>query len=158
MTMAVPPLLKTEFSSVPRVTFGATVLAWALPSAATISAKSGISPAGAPILMPSCAWPPPKCGPADLKSGASHLATAVRVAVPTLWPCAFLISTVTGLAACARVSCTTTRLAADKSSAAHVRDFIIRSPRRDGSPEFGFTQKNCHPNLAHTAEDATTYL
>jgi len=30
---------------------------------------------GAPILMPSCAWPPPKCGPADLKSGASHLAT-----------------------------------------------------------------------------------
>src|SRR5216684_9217894 len=76
------------------------------------------------------------------------LAAAVRVAVPTLWPCAFLISTVTGLAACARVSCTTTRLAADKSKAAHVRDFIIRSPRRDGSPEFGFSQKNCHPNLA----------
>src|SRR5229473_1893433 len=86
------------------------------------------------------------------------LAAAVRVAVPTLWPCAFLIPTVTGLAACARVSCTTTRLAADKSSAAHVRDFIIRSPRRDGSPEFRFSLKNCHPNLAQTAKDVTTYL
>jgi hypothetical protein len=48
ITIAVPPLLKTEWSSVPSVTFGATTLAWAVPSAATISAKSGMSPAGSP--------------------------------------------------------------------------------------------------------------
>src|SRR5712664_305603 len=34
MTMAVPPLLKTECSSVPRVTLGATTVTWPVPSAA----------------------------------------------------------------------------------------------------------------------------
>src|SRR6266852_1182370 len=44
------------------------------------------------------------------------LAAGVRVAVPTLWPCAFLMSTVTVFAAAwARLSCTKTRLAADKN-------------------------------------------
>jgi hypothetical protein len=37
--MEVPPLLKTEFSSLPKVTLGATVLACAVPSAPTINAK-----------------------------------------------------------------------------------------------------------------------
>jgi hypothetical protein len=37
---------------------GATALACAVPSAATIKAKSGMSPAG--MLMPSCECPPPK--------------------------------------------------------------------------------------------------
>src|SRR5271156_449167 len=46
MTMAVPPLLNTEWPSVPSVTLGATTVAWAVPSAATISEKSGMSPAG----------------------------------------------------------------------------------------------------------------
>src|SRR5258708_36827738 len=57
MTIAVPPLLKTELASVPSGTFGATVLTWAVPSAATISAKSGISPAG-----PAAPPPPEKMG------------------------------------------------------------------------------------------------
>lgn len=58
ITMEVPALLKTEFSSLPKVTLGATALACAVPSAATIKAKSGMSPAG--MLMPSCECPPPK--------------------------------------------------------------------------------------------------
>lgn len=49
MTIAVPPLLNTEWSSVPSVTLGATTLAWAVPSAATIREKSGMSPAGSPV-------------------------------------------------------------------------------------------------------------
>src|SRR5260370_25729935 len=54
------------------------------------------------------------------------LAAGVRVAVPTLWPCAFLMSTVTGFAAaCARLSCTRTRPVADKNSAAQMNDLIM---------------------------------
>ena len=49
ITIDVPPLLKTELGSSPRVTFGATTLTWALPSAAMINVKSGISPAGAEL-------------------------------------------------------------------------------------------------------------
>jgi len=73
MTMEVPPLLKTELASLPRVTLGAMVVACAVPSWPTTSAKSGISPAGGI----SWEWPMPegsKCAPADLKSGGSHLA------------------------------------------------------------------------------------
>src|SRR5713101_4821368 len=77
------------------------------------------------------------------------LAAAVRVAVPTLWPCTFLMSTVTGLAAaCARLSCATTRLAADKNSEAQIRDFIMVLLKADCSLGFGFSQKNAHLNLA----------
>src|ERR1700743_1059456 len=73
ITMAVPPLLKTEWLSEPSVTFGATTVAWAVPSARTIGEKSGMSPAGSPPWS----WAAPsglKCEPADLKSGPSHLA------------------------------------------------------------------------------------
>src|SRR5439155_1778599 len=35
ITIAVPPLLNTELGSSPSVTFGATTLTWAVPSAAT---------------------------------------------------------------------------------------------------------------------------
>src|SRR5437660_11355552 len=76
------------------------------------------------------------------------LAAVVRVAVPTLWPCAFLISTVTGLAACARISCATTRQAADKNSAAQTEALIMVLLPADCNPGFGFSQKNCHLNLA----------
>ena len=48
MTMAVPPLLKTEWSPLPKVTSGATTVACAVPSARTTKEKSGMSPAGAP--------------------------------------------------------------------------------------------------------------
>src|SRR5216684_9252323 len=76
------------------------------------------------------------------------LAAGVRVAVPTLWPCTFLISTVTGLAACARISRTTTRLAADKNSAAQTEALIMVLLAADCNPGFGFSQKNTHLNLA----------
>src|SRR5882762_2668703 len=76
------------------------------------------------------------------------LGAGVRVAVPTLWPCAFLISTVTGLAACARISCATTRLAADKNSAAQKEALIMVLLPADCNPGFGFSQKNTHLNLA----------
>src|SRR5260370_20435741 len=76
------------------------------------------------------------------------LAAGVRVAVPTLWPCTFLISTVTGLAACARISRTTTRLAADKNSAAQTEALILFLLPADCNPGFGFSQKNAHVNLA----------
>src|SRR4029077_19130801 len=57
------------------------------------------------------------------------LGAGVRVAVPMLWPCAFLMSTVTGFAAArARLPGTKTRPAAHRKSAAQKRDLIIRSP------------------------------
>src|SRR5438445_10762995 len=49
-----------------------------------------------------------------------------RVAVPTLWPCTFLMSTVRGFAAaCARASRADTRPAADKNSAAQTNGLIM---------------------------------
>src|SRR4029077_19224542 len=123
MTREVPPLLKTELLSVPSVTLGAITLVWAVPSAATVKTKLGMSPAGKPV-GPCSPWLAPvglKWGPADLKSGGSHFANwrmCIRCApggrflisnliftpcvqsestgVPTLLPCAFMMSTVTG--------------------------------------------------------------
>ena len=46
MTIAVPPLLKMELASLPKVTLGATTVTCAVPSAETINEKSGMSPAG----------------------------------------------------------------------------------------------------------------
>lgn len=56
ITMAVPPSLKTELGSEPIVTFGATTVAWPVPSAATISEKFGMSPAGMAVWS-ECAAP-----------------------------------------------------------------------------------------------------
>ena len=73
ITSEVPPLLKTELLSEPKVTYGADVVACAVPSASTVSTKLGISPAIKPVGL----WSAPaalKWGPADLKSGASHFA------------------------------------------------------------------------------------
>src|SRR6267378_1889186 len=77
------------------------------------------------------------------------LGAGVRVAVPTLWPCAFLISTVTGFAAArARVSCTKTRPAADKNSAAQARDFMSVLLTVNCSLDFGLPRNEAHLNLA----------
>src|ERR1700723_1706299 len=73
ITSDVPPLLKTELLSEPKVTYGAVVVACAVPSASTVSTKLGMSPAIKPVGL----WSAPaalKWGPADLKSGASHFA------------------------------------------------------------------------------------
>jgi len=73
ITSEVPPLLKTELLSEPKVTYGAVVVACAVPSASTVSTKLGMSPAIKPVGL----WSAPaalKWGPADLKSGASHFA------------------------------------------------------------------------------------
>src|SRR5712664_1915702 len=78
------------------------------------------------------------------------LGAGVRVAVPTLWPCAFLMSTVTGFAAAARArqSCTKTRPAADKNSAAQTRDLMVVLLTANCDLEFGFSWKASHLNLA----------
>lgn len=55
ITRDVPPLLKTELLSEPRVTYGAVVLACAVPSASTVSTKLGMSPA----IMPVGLWSAP---------------------------------------------------------------------------------------------------
>src|SRR6266851_9957144 len=71
------------------------------------------------------------------------LAAGVRVAVPTLWPCAFLMSTVTGFAAAwARLSCTKTRPVADKNSAAQKRDLMLVLLTADCDLGFGLSQKD----------------
>jgi hypothetical protein len=73
ITSEVPPLLNTELLSEPKVTYGAVVVACAVPSASTVSTKLGMSPAIKPVGL----WSAPaalKWGPADLKSGASHFA------------------------------------------------------------------------------------
>ena len=76
MTMAVPPLLNTELSSLPMVTLGATTLTCAVPSAPTINEKSGISPAG------ECSWSAcaaPKCGAGGFEVGRIALGELVDV-------------------------------------------------------------------------------
>src|SRR6266481_6876127 len=77
------------------------------------------------------------------------LAAGVRVAVPTLWPCAFLMSTVTGFAAAwARLSCAKTRPAADKNSAAQTNDFIMVLLMANCVPRLDSLRKTSHLNLA----------
>src|SRR6185369_13213302 len=73
-TSAVPPLLKTERLSSPISAFRFASVAFAVPSCFTV--KFNISPACGPsgfckpcFLLSGLKW-----GPADLKSGASHLA------------------------------------------------------------------------------------
>src|SRR5229473_4756093 len=76
-------------------------------------------------------------------------AAGVRVAVPTLWPCTFLMSTVTGFAAaCARLSCTRIRPAADKNSAAQTEALMIVLLPADCNLAFELSQKYAHLNLA----------
>src|SRR6266567_8256908 len=71
------------------------------------------------------------------------LAADVRTAVPMLWPCAFLMSTVTGFAAAwARLSCAKTRPDADKNSAAQTRDFIEVLLTANCVQGFGLPLKN----------------
>src|SRR5882762_8425195 len=73
-TSAVPPLLKSEWLSLPSVTSLFSALKCALPSAPTV--KLGLSPLwwpsgfSNPCILPSGL----KWGPADLKSGPSHFA------------------------------------------------------------------------------------
>src|SRR5208282_860164 len=73
-TIAVPPLLYSEWLSLPRLTSLSSRLKCALPSAPTV--KLGPSPAWCPSGFSNpCFFPSGlKCGPADLKSGASHFA------------------------------------------------------------------------------------
>src|SRR5216684_4293230 len=71
------------------------------------------------------------------------LGAGVSVAVPMLWLCAFLMSTVTGFtAARAWVSCAKNRPAADRNSAAQARGFIIVLLTVNGSLDFGLSQKD----------------
>src|SRR5216683_5577737 len=77
------------------------------------------------------------------------LAACVRVAVPTLWPCTFLMSTVKGFAAAwARLSCAKTRPAADKNSAAQTNDFIMVLLMANCVPGLDSLRKTSHLNLA----------
>src|SRR5208282_2444747 len=73
-TRAVPPLLKTEWLSLPRLTSLFSILKCALPSAPTV--KLRLSPAWWPSGLSNPCFLPSglKCPPADLKSGASHFA------------------------------------------------------------------------------------
>src|SRR3982074_735664 len=85
------------------------------------------------------------------------LGAGVSVAVPTLWPCAFLMSTLTGFpAARALSSCTKSRPAADKNSAAQTRDFISVLLAVNCSLDFKFPQNEVHLNLAQAVKDVTT--
>src|SRR6267154_901934 len=77
------------------------------------------------------------------------LAAGVSVAVPTLWPCAFLMSTVIGFAAARTWLCCAKNIpAADNNSVARTKNLIMALLKADCSLEPGLSQKNAHLNLA----------
>src|SRR6266853_1006540 len=77
------------------------------------------------------------------------LAAGVSVAVPTLWPCAFLMSTVMGFAAARTwLSCAKNRPAADNNSVTRTKNLIMILLESNGSLESELSQKNAHLNLA----------